>query len=93
MKIHQGIDWLGTWRFRLPIEVDANGHQRYDKPVEVRVESKRLFDAQNRGESSKGETFTPQLVEVDRLGKVKDDLVPFQSAEPSENSQGAFSYD
>lgn len=72
----QGSWWNASWRFRVPVTVDAGSYERYDKPAEVQVNFTGLLAS--AGESSPFDENSLRVVEVDGGGSVVDPGVDFQ---------------
>ncbi|MCP4424319.1 MAG: DUF1349 domain-containing protein [Chloroflexi bacterium] len=68
--------WDKNWSYRLPIEVNANGYQRNDKPVEVTLNFTQILTA--LGESGPFDINSLRVVEVDAAEQVIDAAVPLQ---------------
>ena len=63
-------------QYFLPIDVEANGHDRFDKPVEVNI---NFTDMVNRaGGKGAFATQSMRLVEVGTTGQVLDESVAYQ---------------
>lgn len=68
--------WDARWPYRVAITVDANGFERYDKPVEVALNFTSLLTT--LGGSGAFADDSVHIVEVDDNGTVINDNVPWQ---------------
>lgn len=68
--------WNEGWRYRVPLQVGANGAARTDKPAEVSLNFTSLLSA--LGTSGTLDLGSLRLLEVDAGGAVLDESVPFQ---------------
>ena len=70
--------WNDAWDFRVPITVEAGGHERVEKPVERRLAFTDLFNEAGAGGSSLIENSI-RVIETSADGSnVIDEDVPFQ---------------
>lgn len=68
--------WSQVWNYRVVVNVDANGHVRYDKPVEVPLNFTNLLTSVGQGAA-----FDPaslRVVEVNANAQFINENVPFQ---------------
>ena len=68
--------WNSSWRFRVPIQVNANGVERLDKPAEVVLNLTALLQERQVTDRVNQQTFLG--VEVDAQGSVVNEAVSFQ---------------
>jgi hypothetical protein len=68
--------WHSDFRFRLPITVDPNRYERYDKPVEVLLDFAKHLTALGESEDLNPEAL--RVVEINERGKVIDGAVAYQ---------------
>lgn len=68
--------WAGGRRFRVAVQAGAAGTERYDKPAEAQLNFTTLLAA--LGRSGPLDLNSLRVVEVDALGAILDDAVPFQ---------------
>lgn len=68
--------WNGDWPYRVPIEVNAAGYARNDKPVEVSINFTTLL--QTLGEFDSFDSNSIRVIEVDNDDNPVDADVPFQ---------------
>lgn len=68
--------WNEAWRYRVPLQVGANGTARADKPAEVSLNFTSLLST--LGASGALDLDSLRLLEVDAQGAVLDESVPFQ---------------
>lgn len=77
--------WSATRRFRLPVEIKANGYQRINKPAEVEVNFTQLLNA--LGQASPFSENSLRVIEVSNTGAILDTTVRFQfDKEPGYNA-------
>jgi hypothetical protein len=79
------------WCFRLAIEVDAAGYERYDKPVELFLDMTPFLA--DLGETEGFDPGSLRLVEIDERGVVIDRALAFQfdpdaSEDPTNQARG-----
>lgn len=73
-------------RFRLPVSINANGYERYDKPVEISIDfSPRVNEAEFEG-SVQADSL--RVVEINEQGAICDECVGFQY-DPSNDDESA----
>ncbi len=69
--------WNQRWAYRIPIEVKANGYERYDKPVESSLDFSIALAT--LGVSGAGfDTNSVRVIEVDSAHAILDTLVDYQ---------------
>ncbi len=68
--------WDNNWRYRLPIQVNANGYPRADKPAEAAVNFTALLAS--LGQTNPVDVNSLRLIEVDADDQIIDPAVPFQ---------------
>ena len=68
--------WDNNWRYRTLVTVNANGHERQDKPVEVYLNFTPLLSDQ--GGSGAFDPNSIRVIEIDNADNVIDADVPFQ---------------
>jgi len=84
-----GANWSGPYQpiemwenkatgssLRIPITINAAGHERQDKPIEVEMNFTQLL--RRHGDKVTFNEKSMRLTEVDAAGKIVDGLVPFQ---------------
>jgi hypothetical protein len=69
--------WDSTWRYRLPVVVEANGYARADQPAEIQVNFTQVLN-QVAPAGSQFNDDSLRVVEVDTTGNVINDKVVFQ---------------
>jgi len=68
--------WDSDWQFRVPVEVQAAGYARLDRPVEVELNFTQLLNS--LGHSGALDQNSLRVIEANASGQVVDETVPFQ---------------
>lgn len=68
--------WNSDWQFRVPVEVQAAGYARLDRPVEAALNFTQLLSS--LGQSGALDQNSLRVIEVNASGQVVDEAVPFQ---------------